>query len=126
VSKAAQKGPAAARSAVSSASSSSARALGSAPIPCSRAISLGQLGDVVAEQLHVHNRVRQRHVWMVVGSLGGRGDRGDELETRDEVAGEEPRMEGLGELPPVVETGVEDLPAGELLHALSMSRITLT
>ncbi len=78
------------------------------PIPCSRAISLispgeidvalGDLAVVVAYQLHAHKRIGQGHVWMVVGSLGGLSDRGDEAEADDEVAGKEPRVGGWASL----------------------------
>jgi hypothetical protein len=53
-------------------------------------------------------------------TLRGLRDGGHELEAGDEVAAEEPRMDGLGELPPIVEAGVDDLLAGEFLHGLSM------
>jgi hypothetical protein len=86
-------------------------------------VSSGHLGDVVADQLHVDERVRQGHVRMVVGALGGLGDGGHEREAGDEVAGEEPRVDPLGELAPVVEAGFEDLVGVERLHASSMSSL---
>src|SRR4051812_31294673 len=78
-------------------------------------VTRGHPEDVVAEDGHVDVGVAQVDVGMMVGGLGQLADARGERQAGGEVAGQEPRAQGLEQLPPVRESRSLDLVEGQPL-----------